>query len=125
MDERNAEDPSRKWFLWGIALAWIPSFPLIVGFLNTFRGISEQKATGLGAVAGGLAETYLTFGIIVTLVSELAAIVLLIRSFSRGHLRRGSVAVLSICWSILMLLLFALFVWMFLVYLPHVTATPR
>ena len=106
-----------------ISLDSIPSVDRRV--LKHVSGISEQKATGLGAVAGGLAETYLTFGIIVTLVSELAAIVLLIRSFSRGHLRRSSVAVLSICWSILMLLLFALFVWMFLVYLPRATATPR
>jgi hypothetical protein len=125
MDERNTQDRARKWFLWGIALGWIPSLPLIIGFLNAFRGISEQKATGLGAVAGGLAETYLTFGMIVTVVSEMAAIVLLIRSFSRGHLGRGTVAVLSIGWSLLMLLLFGLFVWMFFVHLPHAAAPPR
>ena len=46
-------------FLWGLVLAWAPAIPVIIGMRNTFRGISETKATGLGAVAGGLAEAYL------------------------------------------------------------------
>jgi biopolymer transport protein ExbB/biopolymer transport protein TolQ len=32
----------------------------VIGILNAFRGISEQKATGLGAVAGGIAEALVT-----------------------------------------------------------------
>lgn len=38
-------------FIWGLVLAWAPAIPLIVGMSNAFRGLSEQKATGLGAVA--------------------------------------------------------------------------
>ncbi len=32
----------------------------VVGIINAFKGISEQKATGLGAVAGGIAEALVT-----------------------------------------------------------------
>jgi len=31
-----------------------------MGILNAFKGISEQKATGLGAVAGGISEALVT-----------------------------------------------------------------
>jgi biopolymer transport protein ExbB/biopolymer transport protein TolQ len=31
-------------------------FGTVVGIINAFHGISEQKATGLGAVAGGISE---------------------------------------------------------------------
>jgi len=55
MDEYTQDRP-RKWFRLGIAFAWVPSIPIIVDLLNSFRGISSQKATGFAAVAGGLAE---------------------------------------------------------------------
>jgi hypothetical protein len=112
-------DRKRKWFLWGMVLAWTPSVPLIIGVLHSFRGISEQKATGLGAVAGGLAEVYVTFGIILTFILLVGAIVLLGRSFSGGHRMRALVSMLSICWSALMLFIFGLLMWLFLVQLPH------
>jgi len=35
-------------------------FGTVVGILNAFRGIAEQKATGLGAVAGGISEALVT-----------------------------------------------------------------
>ena len=35
-------------------------FGTVMGILNAFKGISEQKATGLGAVAGGIAEALVT-----------------------------------------------------------------
>jgi hypothetical protein len=108
-----------------MVFSWIPSLPVVIGSFNAFRGITQQKATGLGAVAGGLAEVYLTSGLILTFASEAAAIVLLIRSLSRAHLGRGAVAVFSICWSALVLFLFGLFVWLFFVYQPPGPATPR
>jgi len=49
--------------LW--ALPWTLSVPLIIGMFNAFRGISEQKAPGLGAIAG------LAFGLILGCVLEL------------------------------------------------------
>jgi hypothetical protein len=50
-----SDDAQKKRFLWGVLLAWIPFFFFILpAFFNAFREISTQKATGLGAVAGGV-----------------------------------------------------------------------
>lgn len=99
-------------FLWGLVLAWAPAIPVIIGMRNTFRGISETKATGLGAVAGGLAEAFLIFGLMATLAFQVGGIVLLSRSFSPGHGARAVFSALSIGWSILTLLLLGLFIWL-------------
>lgn len=101
----------QKRFLWGVALAWIPWIPAMVGLRNAFAGISNTKATGLAAVAGGIAEAYVTFGLVATLICEGAAIVLLFGAFARGHGVRSAFSVLSICMSGLMILLFCLSVW--------------
>jgi len=125
MRDGSSLDHKRKWFLWGTVLTWTLSIPLIIGMFNSFRGISEQKATGLGAVAGGLAEGYVTFGLIFSLVLPVGAIVLLVRSFSGRHRMRALVSVLYICWSALALALAGLFVWLSFIYLPHVAGGPR
>ncbi len=95
------------------------SLPLIIGILNSFRGISEQKATGLGAVAGGVAEAYAIFGVILGFVLPVAAIVLLVRSFSVGHRLRSFVSVFHIGLSALSLALAGLLAWMSFIYLRH------
>ena len=104
----------RKRFLWGVLLAWIPflflQFPTIVAF---FTELSNRKATGLGAVAGGLSESLVTFGLAVTLTSEVVAVVLLLRAFSRGHPLRTFFSALSICCSGLVLFGFGLFLWLY------------
>ena len=69
----------KKLFLWGTVFTWTLSIPLIIGVSNGFKGISEQKATGLGAVLGALAEAYATFGLILAFVLPVVAIVLLVR----------------------------------------------
>ena len=99
-------------FLWGLVLAWAPALPVLIGMRNIFRGISETKATGLGAVAGGLAEAFLIFGLMATLAFQVGGIVLLSRSFSPGHGARAVFSALSIGWSILTLLLLGLFIWL-------------
>jgi len=102
----------RKRFLRGVLLAWIPFlfllFPTVVWFLSN---LSTQKATGLGAVAGGLSESLVTFGLVVTLTSEVIALVLLFRAVSRGHPMRTFFSVVSICCSGLVLFGFGLFLW--------------
>jgi len=103
---------SQKRFLWGAALAWVPGIPVFIGLGNAFVGISNSKATGLAAVAGGLAETYLTVGLAATLICEVWAMTLLFRSFSRGHGLRSAFSVLSLCMSGLTLVLFCLFLWL-------------
>lgn len=125
MDQLRTDAHKRKLFLWGIAFAWSSSLPFIVWTFRFFRGISEQKATGLGAVAGGLAEGYLTFGAVTTLALQVGAIVLLVRSLSKGNRMRVLLSLLSICWSGFMILVFGVFVWLVYVELPYRTPGPR
>ena len=126
MDEDRSQERKRIWFIWGMVLAWAPCVALIFGMiLHYSQGISEPKATGLGAVAAGIAETYVTVGLVLTFIIPVAAIVLLGRSFSRGHGMRTLFSVLSICWSALFLFLYGLATWMFFVYLPRHGGGPR
>ena len=111
----EADAIKRKRFLWGVLLAWLPflflMFPAAITFFTSF---SSQKATGLGAVAGGLSEALVTFGLAVTLAFELTAIILLLRAFSRGHPLRAFFSVLSIFCSGIVLFGFGLFLWAYL-----------
>jgi hypothetical protein len=106
------DELKQKRFLWGAALAWIPSVPMMIGFGYALRGIGNSKATGLAAIAGGFAETYITVGLAATLICE-SAMALLFRAFSHGHGMRSAFSVLSICMSGLMILLFCLSLWLF------------
>jgi hypothetical protein len=98
-------------FLCGVVLAWAPWIPTLIGIAYAFWSISGQKATGLGAVAGGLAEIFVLYGVAAILVGQIAAIVLLSRAFSPGHWARSLLSVVSICFSGLMLLLVGIFLW--------------
>jgi hypothetical protein len=109
--EVGVDELKKKRFVWGVFLAWAPWIPALVGIGYAFRGISEQKATGLGAVAGGLSEMFVLYGIGAILVGQVASIVLLFRTFSPGHWVRSLFSVLSICLSGLMLLLVGFFLW--------------
>jgi hypothetical protein len=109
--EIGVDELKKRRFVWGVFLAWTPWIPTLVGIGYAFRGITEQKATGLGAVAGGLSEIFVLYGIGAILVGQVAAIVLLFRAFSPGHWARSLFSVVSICLSGLMLLLVGLFLW--------------
>ena len=90
--------------------------PILIGF----AGFSRQKATGVAAVAGGLAEAFATFGILAALIFEIVAIALLVQTFSREHPARASVAVLSLGCSGLTIAILGLFLWLsFFFQLPH------
>ena len=106
------DDVKQKRFLWGVALAWAPSLPLMIGLGYLFVGISGSKATGLAAVAGGFAESYVMFGAAATLICEVVAMAFLFRTFSRAHELRGAFSVISIGVSGVMILLFCLSVWL-------------
>ena len=74
--------------------------------------MSNQKATGLAFVAGGIAEVAAMFGLVVVVASEVVAIVMLVRTFSRSHLARTVVAIFSIGCSGLLLSVLVLFLWL-------------
>jgi hypothetical protein len=125
MDDILTHERKRKWFVWGTVVTCTLSIPLIIGMSSAFRGVSTEKATGLAAVAGGLAEAYVTFGVVLAFALPIAAIYLLSRSFARGHGVRSLFSLLCICWNALMLALAGLFLWLYLVYLPRAGAHPR
>jgi hypothetical protein len=113
------DELKQKRFVWGVALAWAPWIPMMIGIGYTFRGISGTKATGLSAVAGGFAESYVLVGLAATAICEVSALMLLFRAFSRGHGARSIVSVLSIFMSGLMILLFCFSLWMFWFLIHH------
>ena len=39
---------------------WRSTLGTVLGIIHAFQGISEQKSTGLGAVAGGISEALVT-----------------------------------------------------------------
>jgi hypothetical protein len=100
-------------------------FRSLIGISNAFNGIAKEKATGLAAVAGGLAEGYLTFGVALAFAMPITAIFLLSRSFARGHGVRSLFSLVCIGWNALMLALAGLFLWLYLVYFPRAGAHPR
>jgi hypothetical protein len=104
-------DPDKKRFAWGVGLAWVPVLLLVPGLFNVFRGVSQEKATGLGAIAGGFAEALVTFGLMSFVVCQVAAIVLLARGMKREEWGRSMVAVVSIVSSVGILALTALATW--------------
>lgn len=104
--------------VWGMVLAWAPAIPFIIGMSRIFRGISEQKATGIGAVWAGFAGAYFIFGLVATLGFEVGAIVLLIRSPFKGRRLHPLLSFASIAWSLLMLIFLGLFLWLNFAF-PH------
>lgn len=105
--DHNPQIADRNKFRLGILLAWIPLLffivPTAIGIISAFVSMSNQRATGLAAVAGGFAEILATFGLIVVVTSEVAGIVMLLRTLSRNHPMRTVVAVISVCCSGLLL----------------------
>ena len=80
--------------------------PTAIGIINALAHIATQKQMGLGAVAGGFTEMLVTFGLVSIVGSQVAAMVMLLRTLSRSHPIRTVVATISICSSGLFLLAF-------------------
>jgi len=92
--------------------AWAPLVPTLIGLGFAFRGIRSTKATGLAAVAGGVGESLVLWGLVSMIACQIAAIVWLVRSISREHLMRSVVSALSVCASAVILLLIGVFLWL-------------
>jgi hypothetical protein len=109
----QVDDVKRKYLLWGALLAWPPFLLLFLILAVTVIGeIAEQKATGMGAVAGGVSEAFTLYALGLTVVSQAAAVVLLGRSVSKEHAGRAFLAALSLGASLLVLAFLGLFVGM-------------
>jgi biopolymer transport protein ExbB/biopolymer transport protein TolQ len=53
----------------GSTAPFVGLFGTVIGIINAFKGISSEKSTGLGAVAGGISEALVTtaFGLFVAI----------------------------------------------------------
>jgi hypothetical protein len=106
------DELKKKWFFWGVVLAWAPWLPILVGLGHALLSISSQKATGIGVVAGGLNEIFVVWGIGAIVIGQVIAIALLFRAFAPGHWLRSLFSMLCICLSAMMLVLVGLFLWL-------------
>ena len=105
-------DAEKKRFSLGMGLAWVPvSLVIVPGMISAFRGVSQEKATGLAAVAGGFMKFFATFGFGVFIACEVAGIVLLARGIGRERWGRSMAAVVSIVVSLLILTLTISMIW--------------
>jgi hypothetical protein len=102
---------NRKRFFWAVLLACAPWVPTMVAISHSFVGISNSRATGLAAIAGGIAELLVWWGLGTMIISQIVAIVWLFRSFSRDHWLRNLASAFSIGLSSLMLLMVCFFLW--------------
>jgi len=103
------KDLVQKRFLWGLLLSWTPWVPTLFGVGWVVVGVLNSKATGIAVVAGGIAELLVWWGITATLISQIAAIIWLARSFSTTHIWRSLVAAASIFASTVTLFLVCAF----------------
>lgn len=101
----HAQTDAAKTRFWkGIVLGWVPLLLFIApALMNALQGILSAKATGMGAVAGGLTQGFTVFGLAAFVVCEVAAIFLLARTLSKEYKLRSLLSVVSMCVSALML----------------------
>ena len=109
---QTASDQATR-YRWGIALAWVPLIVFYVfGLRNAFRGIIANKATGLGAVAGGFVEGMTILGIVSLFSTQIGSIVLLSRTFSKVSGSRAALSIVTIGLSFLAIALTAGSLWL-------------
>jgi hypothetical protein len=107
----------RKQFTRGMLLALVPiAIVLLPTIIHLVASFSNQKATGIGAVAGGVSEAFATFGVIAFLAAEICGCLLLARSKTHGL--RKLLAILSICLAATTVLFVGLAIAM-LIWLSH------
>jgi len=96
------DDARKGRFLWGAALAWIPFLALMLPPI-------------VAAFTGGRFEAFLA----ALLLSEIWAIALLVRTFSRQHPIRAAFTALSLCCSGYVVFVSGTPLWLFLFWKQH------
>jgi len=104
-------DSEKRRFALGLLLAWTPWIPTLIGLSVLLRGISSSKATGLAAAAGGISESLILWGFVSMVACQIVAMVWLFRSFSREHVLRSVVSMISIGTCVIMLAMMSGYAW--------------
>jgi len=107
--ENQRDDNARRWLMWGLLLSWTPLIPVAARLLGNPHG--RYALSGVRDLAGSVIVAFTIFGLAVTGLSQVAALMLLLRAFPFGY---RIFAALSICWSGLMLILSGVCIWMLL-----------
>lgn len=109
MHQEQQPNDIRNWFIFGLFLCWLPVIPVMLGLLGSVH--TRTDLTSLHDVAGSVIIAFRVYGLAVTALSQVAAIVFLFRLFPFGH---RVVSTISICWSGLVLALSGVCIWMLL-----------
>ena len=109
MHQEHHRNDIRDWFIFGLLLSWAPVIPVMIGLLGSLH--TRTDLTSLQDVAGSVIIAFTVFGLAVTALSQVAAIVLLFRLLPFGY---RVVSTLSICWSGLVLAISGVCIWMLL-----------
>ncbi len=88
---------------------WVPFAFFAWGARDALWSLSTHKATGLGALAGALAEALVMFGVAAVVVFQAVAIALLVREIVGRRAGHALAAIVSIAFSALQLFLIVLF----------------
>lgn len=109
MQQQANRGDAKKWLILGLVLSLTTVIPVAVGLLGTLH--SRNSIAGVRDVGGNVIISFTVFGLTVAALSQVAAIVLLLKSFPFGY---RILSALSICWSGLILVLSGVCIWMLL-----------
>ena len=98
MSELQDTGEVRKWLIWGLLLSWTTVVPVVVGIVENL----PNGFTGVRDMTGSVVISFTVFGLAVTFLSQVVAIVFMVKSFPFGY---RALSMLSICWSAVMLFL--------------------
>jgi hypothetical protein len=100
-------------FLVALLLAWAPFVAVMVPLvmLAATQTVYRSSSASLVAVANPRAAFLTTIAAFVTLGIEILAIVLLVRQISSKYPMRSALAVMSLCCSMLMIVLASFYLW--------------
>lgn len=105
-------DAEKKRLLCGLALTWVPvAFVWGMWFAPTLRDLSQEKATGLAAIAAELGEALALFGLVTFVACQVAGITLLAREIRGGGWGRAALCLVSLGSSLVVLTLVLLSFW--------------
>jgi hypothetical protein len=72
--ENQRDDNARRWLMWGLLLSWTPLIPVAAGLLGNPHG--RYALSGVRDLAGSVIIAFTIFGLPVTGLSQVAAIIL-------------------------------------------------
>lgn len=105
MSELQDNGEVRKWLIWGLLLSWSTVVPVVFGVVEN----APNGVTGARDMTASVVVSFTVFGLAMALLSQVVAIVFLVKSFPFGY---RALSMLAICWSTVMLFLSGSCIWL-------------